>query len=56
MKIESLIADSARENSSAGLAPWTATHSLPTRRRGTACACAGGDSRVLETARGISFN
>ncbi len=39
-----------------GVAPWTAMHSLPTRRRGTAEACAGSESSVLETARGISFN
>ncbi len=35
MKTESLSAASARAISSAGVAPWTAMHSLPTRRRGS---------------------
>ena len=41
MKTESLMAASAWANSSAGVAPCTATHSLLTRRRGTTAAAAG---------------
>ena len=56
MKTESLSAASAREMSSAAVAPWTEIHSLPTRKRGRATAGAGRESVVLETVRGILFN
>ena len=56
MKGESLSAASTRDISSAGVAPWTAIHSFPTRRRGRTAGAAAGASIVLETVRGILFN
>ena len=53
MKTESLRAVSAREISSAGVAPWTEIHSFPIRMRGKATGGAVGASVELATAVGI---